>query len=345
MTSRSAYSIPMLAIVCLVALRVAVGWYFFDAARTKQADRNFSSAGFLSQAKGPLANYYKAKLPDFHNWREMMAVPQQDKPNPHELSDEPEPWKEFSRRSYSEWLEPVVVNWGRRRQQVTDHFQWDDDQKKQAGNVFDYYEGKLRSHLDANREDFEAYRHELYRLATWSRDPSADDVPFQEARIAKKESDIRAKAATLQGPLQQIENDYLKELVALATPEQIVQVGSPPAAPNALARFDRFLIFIHFAIGACLVIGLLTRLAALGAGLFMVTVVLSQPPWIVGYQTVGYPIILMIACFVLMALGAGRWAGLDYFLPCCCSGKCSTSKAKDSKDLKDSNKGTPNASA
>ena len=34
---------------------------------------------------------------------------------------------------------------------------------------------------------------------------------------------------------------------------------------------------------------------------------------IVGYQTIGYQIILMLVCFLLCAMAAGRWAGIDFF--------------------------------
>jgi hypothetical protein len=55
-----------LAILCVVALRLAVGWHFYKAGVAKFRDRNWTAAGFLTGAKGPLAGFFQsfAPLPD-----------------------------------------------------------------------------------------------------------------------------------------------------------------------------------------------------------------------------------------------------------------------------------------
>ena len=70
----------------------------------------------------------------------------------------------------------------------------------------------------------------------------------------------------------------------------------------------------HFLIGGCLVAGLFSRLAAAGGSLFLLLVIGSQPPWVAGYSTIGYQIVMMLACLLLMATSAGRSCGLDYFV-------------------------------
>jgi hypothetical protein len=99
--SSNRFTYPTLAILLLVALRVAIGWYFFDGARKKNLDRNFGSAGFLSQATGPLASWYKSRLPDYHGFDRLLAIPQEDTPNPHD--PETDEWKSFDSRSYGAW--------------------------------------------------------------------------------------------------------------------------------------------------------------------------------------------------------------------------------------------------
>jgi uncharacterized membrane protein YphA (DoxX/SURF4 family) len=90
------------------------------------------------------------------------------------------------------------------------------------------------------------------------------------------------------------------------------------------------------AIGACLLLGLCTRLAALGGAAFMAFVVMTQPAFpgiyppdspIVGHALlVNKDFIEMVALLTIAAIGAGRWGGLDFFLcrrrGCgCCAGK------------------------
>jgi uncharacterized membrane protein YphA (DoxX/SURF4 family) len=251
-----------------------------------------------------------------------MAVPLEDKPNPHDAQAKPEEWAAFNGRAYVQWQDSILHDWGRYKEKVTGHFAFDDAQTEQAGKVFAYYEGQLKSHLEDVREDLEEYRHELFRLAQRESTPSADEVPFEGQRNSTTKAETYAQAATLKAGVEAIEQEYQRELEGLATAEQLEKLGNTPAESSALAAFDTFLIYTHFLIGACLVVGLLTRLAAFGAGTFLLLVVLSRPPWDVGYQIVGYQIVMMFASFLLMATAAGRWAGLDYFIHLWRSGKC-----------------------
>ena len=78
------------------------------------------------------------------------------------------------------------------------------------------------------------------------------------------------------------------------------------------------------AIGLCLILGLCTRLAALGGACFLVNVVLSQFPWPTVYpyspDMVGHFMIFnkdgieLLILLLIAALPAGRWGGLDWFL-------------------------------
>jgi uncharacterized membrane protein YphA (DoxX/SURF4 family) len=62
----------------LVALRVATGWHFFSQGMDHYRDPNWSSEGFLRQAKGPWADFYKSKVPDFHGFHELVSQPWRD---------------------------------------------------------------------------------------------------------------------------------------------------------------------------------------------------------------------------------------------------------------------------
>ncbi len=308
----------------LVALRMSIGWYFFDGAREKNLNRSFSSSGFLAGAEGPFADLFRAGVPDFHGWSRTVAQPMEDKPNPETPNSTA--WKDYNERSYSAWMKQIIDDWGRYNQKVVAHFGFDKNQAEKAKAVFSLYEGRLRGYLADSRDDIEAYRHELFLIDTMKSGKTADEVPFVKDRIATKQrsEDIGNGTAVLAG-VKAMEEEYKVELLGLATGEQLDAKGNPPVSTTSIEKFDTFLKYIHFAIGACLLVGLFTRLAAFGAGTFLLLVILSRPPWIVGYQMVGYQIVMMFACFALMATPVGRWGGLDFFLHAlfgnCCKGK------------------------
>ena len=66
-------------------------------------------------------------------------------------------------------------------------------------------------------------------------------------------------------------------------------------------------------VGICLLVGSLTRLAALAGALFLLSVIASQPPWVTGAAPTYYQMVELAGLLVLAGTGAGRWAGLDYF--------------------------------
>ena len=67
-------------------------------------------------------------------------------------------------------------------------------------------------------------------------------------------------------------------------------------------------------VGILLMLGLLTPLAGLAAGIFLASVVLTQFPGSHGSVPTYYQAIEMLGCFFLAFSDAGRYAGLD-FLP------------------------------
>jgi uncharacterized membrane protein YphA (DoxX/SURF4 family) len=310
--SASRFAYPALVIVLLVALRVTIGWYFFESGRSKNLDRDFSSARFLSQATGPLAGFYKAGLPDYHDFSRQMDRPLEDEPNPHPPGSKS--WEEHAARPYAAWQNTIVIDLGYTKQQAVEHFSFDEQQDQNASKIFAYHEGRLQNYFSGSAADLAAYRHELARLARWRSADSARDVPYEADRIAAKERELQGTAREFRSAVQKIEDDYRSELTALATAEQRAQQGDLPRAANPLAGLDRFIMVSHFLIGGCMVVGLLSRLASLGGGLFLVTVIVSQPPWIVGYSTIGYQIVMMFCCLLLAATPSGRWCGLDYFV-------------------------------
>jgi len=77
---------------------------------------------------------------------------------------------------------------------------------------------------------------------------------------------------------------------------------------------DSIVPYFDMLVGWCLLLGLFTPVAALAAAGFLGSVFLSQYPPLTGPTSSNYQLIECMACLVLAATGAGRFAGLDFFL-------------------------------
>lgn len=299
---------------------MAIGWLFFAGAWEKHHNAKFSSEPFLKQAKGPLAHFYQAGLPDVHEFRKYVEVPRQQVPEPKPKPEDSNPAKVAPAETaktqadlYQDWEKQIVQDWGRDQQAVFAHFRFDAKQNEQATLLLRFYEGKLDAYLDSHANDLAGFRHDLYRMI--------DKQPKPELPVDADMEQRRAAAYAVRQWVADTGRKFRQELVELATAPQLKSYGEMPVVATSLESFDRFLIYTHLATGFCLLLGLLTRMASFGAAAFLLTVVATQPPWVEGSlswisgpQAVMYQAILMLACVVLMTSGAGRWAGLDYFI-------------------------------
>ena len=60
MATTEATTFPRGPMIAITALRILVGWHFFYEGLTKLTAPSWSAAGFLKQAKGPLAGSFHA---------------------------------------------------------------------------------------------------------------------------------------------------------------------------------------------------------------------------------------------------------------------------------------------
>jgi hypothetical protein len=77
---------------------------------------------------------------------------------------------------------------------------------------------------------------------------------------------------------------------------------------------DSIITWLTFLVGVCLILGLFTRVASVAGALFLLSVILTQPPWIPEAADTYYQVVEMLALFVLAAAAAGRYAGLDFII-------------------------------
>jgi len=107
--------------------------------------------------------------------------------------------------------------------------------------------------------------------------------------------------------------------VLYVVPLLIATLSGPPRFQYVAAGVATLLTIV----GACLILGLFTRLASLGGLAFLLMVYLAAPPWIGyfyaipaegSYLIVNKNLIEVAALVVIMLTGSGRFAGVDRIL-------------------------------
>jgi uncharacterized membrane protein YphA (DoxX/SURF4 family) len=276
----------IVAIICLVLLRVTIGWHFFKEGAVKVQEGNFSSNGFLAGAKGPLADQFHAMIPDYYGLE----------------------------RLNSEAMKNTFKDYGSR---AVSHYGFNDDQKKSLDKVSKNAIDQLQGVYDSNSAAIYEYEQGYDRYVSMKKDPKRVDI----ASLRAQKDDIDSKWLGMGKPILKSIDDvmasYEKSVAAVASPEQLAAVGVLPLrlkSDTAMSSkvVDKIIPIFDMAIGICLIIGLLTPLAAVAAGLFLTSVVLSQFPGYPGAQPTYFQAAEAIACFFLAASDAGRYAGLDF---------------------------------
>jgi uncharacterized membrane protein YphA (DoxX/SURF4 family) len=142
------------------------------------------------------------------------------------------------------------------------------------------------------------------------------DAKAEAKRIRNElKSDLAKQTADMKSALRGVLSDEQKEM----DPPIGATVPSI-AAWNRLDWADAIVKYGLIAIGGCLLLGLLTRLACLGGAMFLLMFFLAMPPlpgWPESPRAEGHYLYLnknvieMLALLALATTRSGRWAGLD----------------------------------
>lgn len=338
--------------LALIVLRLCCGWHFYREGtkklswnpETKELKVGFSAEPFLRQAVGPVSEYIKEDLPNVYNWERHLAVARQARPSTEEELATRAKWEadyaarrkdaekkkeplpvEFPPHSpYYDWASRIDKGWqtaldkfsaieGLSKEQVADAVVALRDRRQQLA---DYLAGEA----DAIAE----WEHELWRLENMEKEGGSVDLPFLGSRIEEKRAETKAASAAWIAQVRDIEHGYLTDLRSLLTEDQEanqvisdkVDAALVDANEQKLHRMNVAVTCIIIAVGACLMLGLFTRLASVVGIGFLLMVMATQPPWVAGADTkvFYYQLVEMAALAVLFASQAGRLAGLDYFL-------------------------------
>ena len=335
--------------MALVFLRLCAGWHFFSEGIKKfEYDQSrgewklvFSAEGFLNGAKGPFAAWYHDQVPSAHHWREAIANPKQLNPEASARLNEwvgsyvkrrqaelkqgkvnPPQYAEFS--PADAWGKKILADWTALKEKFASDKSLNDEQRKSADEVFKKYELHLADFLAEESLAIETYQHELWRLEQAQQDPAHDEVPFEIDRIAEMQTAVNATPRKWVAEVKSLDQGFADELFAVLTPEQKesavgkrVQKVVENSETRRLERTNWTVALVVTGIGVCLLLGLFTRTAAVVGALFLLSVMLSQPPWVPGAMSpvpYYYQLVEFAALLFLAAVGAGRWAGLDYII-------------------------------
>lgn len=322
--------IGLLGVTLLVVLRMVIGAHFFSEG-TKKLNPGFSSAGFLQGAKGPLAPHFKSFAPTLHDWDQLLAVPRQSPdyvsrslPKAAELPAAAlQPKREEVRlpadKPTSAWGNRVLHAWEQTLEEFAKTPALSEEQQKQAEAVFLKKSAELRAYLDEISGDVSNYQHELWRLAQWEAEKAHGELPFLDSRIATKRAETSGTPRQWASAVEQMEIGYTSELRQVLTEEQLESalamkhVNATLQPRTWLSIVDRSVTALTIGAGLSLLFGFFTRLGALAAAAFLLSVMASQPPWVPGVEPTyfWYQLVEFTALLTLAAVGAGRWAGID----------------------------------
>lgn len=284
-----------MAAVALVLLRLGVGWHFYKEGSEKVQSGKFSSTGFLSNAKGPLAGMYKSMLRDPDGYARLNS-------------------------------DTTLEAWNLYRERLARHYGFDEKQQAAADKIYKRREGQLEYFFRDQAEEIDVYFKSLESKQLDLADPARRKVASLRSQIGKKAvADTPPEPGPWYAQLEGLWSAYEQDLNELATQEQRsrrpLALPRPGATRFGVNQVDMVLPYFDLVIGVCLILGLFTRVASVAGALFLCSVIGSQWPGAADAAPVYPQLIEMLALLVLAATGAGRYAGLDCLISKCC-GKC-----------------------
>ena len=260
-----------------------MGWHFFKEGASKFQGNSFTSVGFLQTAKGPFADFYKSMIPDGEGRQRL------------DQSQTIEFWREY-------------------QSDVAGHYGFDEKQQAKAKEIGKLFQERLKEFHREHDDDIHEYLLECDRLEEAKAD-KIKDVEFLRTWIASKEIELRGMAKPWLDDLALMSQQLESNLRGVATKEQRAK-GPCEITDRSSMWVDNVVKFVIIGIGVLLILGLFTRLASVAGMLFLLSVMSTQPPWVVGADTkyVYYQMVEVSAFLVLIAFSAGRFAGLDYVI-------------------------------
>ena len=344
--------VPLVSLAALLLLRLCLGWHFFSEGTKKFSyDRgnrlwsvDFSAENFFRQATGPLAGLYKNQIPGFHNWQVLLAVPRENLTlSPEKLAERSSWDAEYKRRRdtaekageplpvefpdyapYSAWAEQIAEDMRAKLKAFTEVFGIDEKQQSAAAEAYHRRKQQLADFLNEEGGAIEDYQHDLWRLQNAKAQSGAKEIPFRAKRVTAKQKELIATGSTLVSQVSGIERGFIDDLRNVLSSEQrndtalIAKVYSAitDAKQQRLKWLNLGVTSLIVGVGVCLLLGCLTRLAAVGGILFLLSVMVTQLPWVAEADTrfFYYQLVECAALVVLAASASWLLPGFDFLI-------------------------------
>ncbi|MFM7108282.1 MAG: hypothetical protein ACKOZU_06730 [Planctomycetaceae bacterium] len=290
--------LPIITVAALTFLRIVLGLHFFLEGLSHLRDPSWSSAGFRRAAVGPLAESYRGMLPQTGDWAGTLG----------RVDGRP------AAEAAAAWQASVVEEWRRlldRRQKLAP---LDAAGRTAAEERLAAAADELRDHLAGIADDLAEHRRQTERLAAMERRPGAADIPFERDRVAKKRAELAGQASGWMADATAIGRKLVADWDAALGSSEARRKAAGAERPTALWRADRFVSWSLVTIGTCLLVGLFVKFNAMGAAIFLSTVIASQPFWVPGARATYDQWVELAALLAIAALPVGGWSGLDHFL-------------------------------
>ncbi len=263
------------------------------------------------------------------------AIPPRDAP-PAAINSSGKPAKpsaaEVPPQPWDEWLRAAGQDWKAEAEEVADYYKFSAAQRESAAELLRETNALMKAYLQDIDPEARLYRQLSYRAQQMADGRGINETPFMKARASAIQknplnekgisgSAIEGTPASWMAEAKAIEKTFHDNLLSLVSAEQVKDHGAlPNNAP--LHRVDKFVMWLLIICGGCLIVGLFTRLAAVAGAAFLLSVILSQPPWVADAVPTYNQVVECIALLALATTAVGRCAGLDYFIhslvrPCC----------------------------
>lgn len=346
----------MLSVIALVALRLCIGWHFFYEGcwKVDNADK-FSALPFLTMSKGPFAPIFYAMSPDLDGLGRLKTEAKEivyfvpGKAQVDVVTEEGKtpalvaPVPEVEEKTETITVYPAYFNEAQRiYQYALETCKPEGEQLRALQIAWGAYVMDVRDDVKDHASDVAAYLAAQERFQAVKNGPN--NGPEQKKRQWADMLKLRSEAkgflkpqedladtlvAGIQNVLGPVAADGSKSTVKL--PDFVVATDQLPFGLNLPFVGRSWTNFLDFAvtwaltlIGLCLILGFCTRLAAIGGGCFLISVLMTQPPWPTIFPAVspevGHALVVdknfveMVAIFMLATLPVGRWGGLDFFV-------------------------------
>lgn len=280
----------------MVALRVAIGWHLCYEGITKlrshiTGQKPFSSEMYLRNSTGPFRHFFHGLVDDFWGLGSLTEGPQVEK------------WRQQVHRTAEAYGLTAAERTG------VDH-------------TLAEVEARFRAYLADPTTKRQIAQYQA-RVDEWVAEEGKNQPVFEKETLRREQRELDKLRAELTAPVAQGTAEIESALAAATAGHPISrwrQLRLWWQAAGSRERVDAATMGILAVCGAGLVVGLFSRLSALGAAFLLAQFYFSMPPWPGelpnpmaegNYFIVNKNLIELVALLMLASSPSGRWGGLD----------------------------------